>query len=269
MSAELNAQGGTEKRERSTIGFPYGDLDSGVNVARTLYERGGGHCQMDQLAAWMNYSSVDNGAFRLQLNTARIFGLSSQSRRNIELTQLGHRIVDGEQEAEARVDAFLYVPLYRKVHEHFLGRGLPPDAGLESVFADFGVARKQTSKARQAFQRSAQQAGFFNEGDDRLVRPSIEASYGEGEVANKQAISDTADNDSVMGDGSPKIRSLHPLIRGLVETLPDPGKEWSDMEQKAWLDAAKANFALIYKPQRLALPFRESDSVGQESDQDN
>lgn len=268
MSADPNTQGGPEKRERSTIGFPYGDLDSAVNVARTLYERGGGHCQVDQLAAWMNYSSVDNGAFRLQLNTARIFGLSAQSRRNVELTRLGHRIVDGEQEAEARVDAFLYVPLYRKVHEHFLGRGLPPDAGLESVFADFGVARKQTSKARQAFQRSAQQAGFFNEGDDRLIKPGIEMSHGDGGVANAEAISDTTGNDSVMGASSPTHRDLHPLIRGLVETLPVPGQEWSDMEQKAWLDAAKANFALIYKPNRPALTEGKPVSVGQESDRE-
>jgi hypothetical protein len=32
-----------------------------------------------------------------------------------------------------------------------------------------------------------------------------------------------------------------------METLPEAGTEWSEEDQKEWLDAAQANFRLIYK----------------------
>ena len=39
--------------------------------------------------------------------------------------------------------------------------------------ANLGVSSKQTSRARQAFERSANDAGFFQHGMDRLVMPII------------------------------------------------------------------------------------------------
>jgi hypothetical protein len=39
-----------------------------------------------------------------------------------------------------------------------------------------GVAPKQKGKARQAFQRSANSAGYFWSGPNRLVRPAIKGS---------------------------------------------------------------------------------------------
>ena len=48
---------------------------------------------------------------------------------------------------------------------------LPPAAALEREMGQLGVASKQTGKARQAFERSAEQAGFFAHGADRLVMP--------------------------------------------------------------------------------------------------
>jgi hypothetical protein len=42
---------------------------------------------------------------------------------------------------------------------------------LEREIANLGVAPKQTDKARQSFERSARQAGFFLQGEDRLVQP--------------------------------------------------------------------------------------------------
>ena len=175
MSYEPESSPASGRRERSSIAFPYGDLDSAVNVARTIYTRAGGQCSLDQLAAWLDYKSVDSGAFRLQVSTARIFGLLATARKALELTDLGTRIADTGRERQARVEAFLTVPLYRRTFDEFRGQSLPPDAGLESAFARMGVAAKQTDKARQAFQRSALQARFFDAGKDRLVEPSMPA----------------------------------------------------------------------------------------------
>src|SRR4051812_41576788 len=73
----------------------------------------------------------------------------------------------------ARVDAFLHVPLYRRIFEHHDGYTLPGAGPLERFMREAGVSPKQTGKARQAFMRSARQAGFFAHGEDRLVRPSF------------------------------------------------------------------------------------------------
>lgn len=128
------------------------------------------------------------------------------------------------------------------------------------MFAELGVARKQTDKARYAFQRSARQAGFFNAGTDRLVEPRLD-----------HAQHDDAINGDLPNTGQPDApdrqhNDLHPLIEGLVATLPKPGTEWDDEEREAWLTAAKSNFALIYERKPRQLPRGKPDSVGQESD---
>jgi hypothetical protein len=160
--------------DRSTIEFPYLDLDNAVEVARAVYARAGlGQCELDELAAQMD--QVVSGSFRLKTAAARTFGIvEKDSRSALRLTALGQSIVQGETEAEARATAFLTVPLYKAVFERYRGHLLPPSKALEREMAAFGVAPKQTGKARQAFERSAREAGFFAQGDDRLVQPRLD-----------------------------------------------------------------------------------------------
>jgi hypothetical protein len=66
----------------------------------------------------------------------------------------------------------LNVPLYRKFFETYRGQPLRDDKALEKVMESFGVATKQTNRARQTFQRSAEQAQVFNDKKDRLVFPA-------------------------------------------------------------------------------------------------
>ena len=263
MSYEPESSPASGRRERSSIAFPYGDLDSAVNVARTIYTRAGGQCSLDQLAAWLDYKSVDSGAFRLQVSTARIFGLLATARKALELTDLGTRIADTGRERQARVEAFLTVPLYRRTFDEFRGQSLPPDAGLESAFARMGVAAKQTDKARQAFQRSALQARFFDAGKDRLVEPSMPAPekppWSSSEAGAGPVPSTPPPKTAEVEPEAP----LHPFIQGLITTLPVPGTSWSDTERKEWLTAAEHIFALIYKAERKQLAQSVPDTVEQ------
>ncbi|MGD9894356.1 MAG: hypothetical protein AB7U18_23965, partial [Dehalococcoidia bacterium] len=159
------------KRERSTIGFPYVDLDNALSVARSIHEKGGGQCELDQLAAWMGHETVSSGAFNLKIAAARLFGLIEGERQRIRLTSLGRDAIDPQKEQRARATAFLNVPLYRRIYDEHRGSLLPPDGGLEREIQQFGVAAKQADKARQTFQRSAAQAGYFAAGKTRLVMP--------------------------------------------------------------------------------------------------
>lgn len=76
-----------------------------------------------------------------------------------------------DTERAARAEAFMRVPLYAGVYDKYRGHLLPPAKALEREMQGLGVSSKQTDKARQAFERSARQAGYFESGEDRLVKP--------------------------------------------------------------------------------------------------
>ncbi len=246
MTEETQAEAGAEtttpekdKRERSQIVFPYSDMKEGITVAQAVWENvGAAPCELPQLAAWLDHDSVTSGAFRGKVNAARIFGLVETGPNSVKLTPLGRRIVDPQKGPAAKVEAFLTVPLYRAIYDRYAGSLLPNNIGLEKEMAELGVAAKQADKARQAFQRSAAEAGFFRQGSNKLVKPAIAASSDE--VAPRE---DQERSGSGGGNGLPPV---HPFIEGLVKTLPAAGTVWSDAGQQQWLDAAKAIFKLIY-----------------------
>lgn len=84
--------------------------------------------------------------------------------------------------------------------------------------ASDGELRDSIEKSRETFRRSAEQAA-----------PSVE----------RRSEAHPPLND-VAAD-------LHPFFRGLLETLPEPGSDWSSKEREQWLETARNIFALIYK----------------------
>ena len=226
------------------------DLDDAVDVAKKLYARSGiSSCPLDELAAEMK-QTTSSGNFRLKTGTARTFGLvEKDGQSSLKLTELGCAVVSPDGEAAARAAAFLQVPLYSQVYEKYLGKLLPPTKALEREMQTLGVASKQTDKARIAFQRSAKQAGYFNSGEDRLVRPRVTASGAAAETLD-QAVADARPNER---EPTPKRRGgsggggHHPFVEGLLETMPEPGTVWTIEGRAAWLEAAANIFTLIYK----------------------
>jgi hypothetical protein len=235
-------EAGEGERERSTISFPYNDVDDAVNVAKGVHTVGGSSCQWDQLAAHLGQTST-SGTFRLRMLAAKIFGVLTYEKNVVTLTPIGTRICDSTQEQSARAEAFLAVPLYKKVYEQFKGNSLPPTSGLEAVMVTLGVSQKQKERARQVFQRSAKQAGFFGYGNDRLVMPSIKAS------ATAPAVTPDLQPDP---DKKKKTKEeeddeeLHPFIRGLLKKLPPADSEWPNDKRAKWLQAAVNIFDLMY-----------------------
>lgn len=243
-------------RELSTIGFPYGDLEDAISVAAALLSVGGVPCEPDQLAGAMKHTP-SSGTFRQKIATARMFGLIETAQNKYQLTQLGFAITDAGRQKAARADAFLNVPLYRKVYETFRNQQLPPrPLALERTFIGFGVAQKQAANARVAFDSSAQQAGYFEQsGRDRLVRPPV----GTTSPTNSGAPADAPlgemptpplppgrEKPGGAGNGG-GTSGYHPFILGLLDTLPASGTLWTIEGRAAWLEAAASTFKLIYK----------------------
>lgn len=255
-AAPPDGSGEKQSREQSTISFPYSDLSDAISVAKGLMNCGGVPCEPDQLAAALS-NSPTSGGFRTKIATARLFGLIETVHGKYQLTDLGFAIVDNNREKSAKVDAFLTIPLYKKVYEEFRNRQLPPrPAALQHAFVGFGVSQKQKDRARLVFDRSAQQAGFFDQGGrDRLIKPTAGAQEGlatqepplhqgfEKPPAAQRFFG--GDNGGSGGNGGG--RGYHPFIQGLLQTLPEPGTVWSVEGKAAWLEAAASAFKLIYQ----------------------
>ncbi|HZQ94468.1 MAG TPA: hypothetical protein VFA67_05620 [Candidatus Sulfotelmatobacter sp.] len=220
------------RRERSTIEFPYYDLADAEEIATTVHQLGT-TCTVEQLAGALRVVP-DGGGFRTRLSAARTFGLLSLERGTVTLTDLGARICDPQQAKAARVDAFQTVPLYGKVFDNFRGKTLPPPTGLESAMVNLGVAPKQKERARQAFQRSAKHAGFFDVAPDRLVPPALGRPI-------------TLADERKEVERSTDTQKYDQLIDGLLQLLPSKGKDWPLEARKKWLQALATNLDVLYQ----------------------
>ncbi|HJR61506.1 MAG TPA: hypothetical protein VJ813_19010 [Vicinamibacterales bacterium] len=237
--------GGGDEQRVSTIAFPWADLDNAVRVAKGIHNKSGTTLTLEQLAAELGVA-VKGGGFRLMYSAAKTFGLVTLGQGNVTLTDLGRQINDPKAEKAARAQAFLNVPLYRAIFENHKGGTLPPASGLETEMANLGVVRKAAERARQVFQKSAQQAGFFAYGTDRLVLPATGGLPPTGPHQPPRAPDEQKPQDKHKGDGGDG-GGRHPFIAGLLKELPNEGADWPTAERVKWLRTAAMLFDWIYK----------------------
>ena len=244
--------GSGQERGRSTIQFPYLDLDDAVGIATGVHTVGGNSCQIDQLAAHLQ-QKADAPKFRQKLGNSKMFGLITYGQGTVALTPLGKSICDPQQMPTAKADAFLKIPLYGAVYEQFKGGNLPPAAGLETAMERLGVAPKQKRNARLAFQRSANQAGYFSFGPTRLVKPSIKGVNGipspSPDIVNTTPPSAIEKQPEKFGGGGNggDGGSLNPFIEGLIKILPPEKSPWPLEKRVKWLQTASNMLDLVYE----------------------
>lgn len=246
MSNEgAQAQGGSAatddaQRGKSTIEFPYLDLDNAVDIAKAIYALQGDRCEWNQLATKLGVAP-EGGGFRMRMLTAKTFGLLTYEKGQVTLTELGLHAADSSHERKARYDAFMAVPLFRKLFERLDGQPIPPIAAIERIIESMGVAPKQKDKARQVFSRSAKQAGLLELSPDRLsTPPSLHAATNE---TTKAPPLEPLGGGGGGGGGN----HLHPFITGLLQKLPEPDSVWTVEARAKWLTTASNIFDLMYK----------------------
>jgi hypothetical protein len=239
------------KRQRSPLAFPYSDLQRAIDLCDKLASIGGkGPVELTQLAAALN-QTADGGTFRGRIGAARMFGLIEYGGDTAQLADLGEDILDPHKAQAAKSDAFLRVPLYAKLYEEYQGYALPQAAAIQRKMELLGLPKKQVERARQVFAASVETAGFINN-HGRFVKPVVSARAdpnGPGADAGKAAPPDDrepAEKSGRGGDGGSGGMD-HPLIKGLLVTLPRPGGPWGAEGRKAWLKMAASIFDMIYK----------------------
>ena len=110
-----------------------------------------------------------------------------------------------------------------------------------------GVPEKQKDKARQVFQRSAKEAGFFAYGTTKLVYPAL------GNLGPQKAkdVADTPPDQNTQngssGNGGGGGPELPPYVQLLVSKLPKPETMWQKSGRKKWLEAALKIFDLVFE----------------------
>jgi hypothetical protein len=225
-------------RERSTIKFPYDDLSSAESIVRAVHNGYGGQATSEQIAAELRVSSR-SGAFRNKISAARMFGFVLVDRQGgVTPTDLGKRLLDSRTAADAKADGFMNVPLYAELYRRLHNATLPSDKGIESLIRDLGVAAKQVPTARQAFQRSADQAGYFHQGRDRLVTPP-RGRVEEAGLPEEPGVAQRRE------EGQPGMQA-DPLLASLFQKLPPKDQGFSKTQQDNFITALKAIFPLVY-----------------------
>jgi hypothetical protein len=200
-------------------------------IAYELRHKLSDNANLDQLAKSLG-APPTSGAFRIKVATARTFGAIAVTHGDLSLTYLGRRLIDPETQAQARVEAFMTVPLFAALAEEYGDASLPSDPALERKIHDLGVSTKLVRRARQAFLRSAELAGFFRHGRDRLVPP--ETILGQGDERS------TVDRETKEGRQARTGTSAVPIpLTDLWLTLLDEGASWSPEKTGEFLDAAR------------------------------
>lgn len=241
-AASDEAKKTADPRGRSTIEFPYLDLSNAVEVAHAIKAVGGTSADWNQLAVKLSMNPT-GGGFRLRIMAAKVFGILEYARGHVELTELGIRIVDPHYDRQAKVDAFLRVPLFRSLFDKLNGQALPPASALERMAEQAGVAPKQKDKARQVFIRSAKQVGMFDLSSDRLAMPPGL----NGQTTITPSPSGDADRRKEPPPPTPQgSHALPPFIKGLLDKLPTPDTEWAIEARAKWLTTAANIFDLMY-----------------------
>lgn len=247
--ADNGASAAKAPRQQSKVQFPYHDLKDAISITTTVWGRYGGECQVAQLAGALG-SKPTSGAFRTKVLSAKMFGLI-QGTAVLTTTPLGMKIVSEATSRQARAEAFLKVELFRGIYDEVTPTGgmLPTNTtGLDALIRRLGVVEGQIETARQVFQRSARQAGYLEHGEDRLVAPALGSEPPQFKGGQGNGADDDGGGTPDGSGGQNERVENHPLMVGLLQSLPKTGVAFPAKARQRWLNAVKVNFDFIYGP---------------------
>jgi len=243
-------------RAQSGVRFPYFDLEKSVEVAKVMHEQGGGRCDLAQLATLLGYSGVGNGAFRVRVSAAKMFGvIEDADGEGLRVSARGQAIVAPISDAaamRARVDAFMGVDLFKKVYDQFHGTSLPEEVGLRNLLQTrYRVVQDRIAPTIRIMLDSAEQAGLFKAAGNRtrMVLPlGTTAATTPPPATPPPAAHEPpprGGNGGGGGGGGGDL-DIDPAILGLLKRLPPGGTPMSSKTRKSLIEAFTATVNFIY-----------------------
>ena len=223
--------------------YPVYDLNSCIALAKKVKDDGGNDCTPEQLGALLGYKNTNGGGFATRVGNAKMFGLIETIQGRYRITQRAETILYPATESERQqmmADAFLSVPMYKRVYEMHKGQRLPEALGMQNLLhRQFQIPTDdRLTLALRVLMDSGEQAGFFRSTQGRrtnLVLPIItpSAALGDAASAERQGRNGGGGGASGGGDGSGFV-TRGKLLDGMWEMLPS-GESWSEAELQTWL----------------------------------
>ncbi len=245
------AEADKKSRSQATMPYPYTNLNSGLEVARVIHEKGGGECSAMHLASFLSYTNVRGGAFVSRISAAKQFGLIIGGQEALSVTERAMKIlapVMPEDGIQAKLDAFMEVPLFKDVFERFKGKSLPPEGGLKNLFANtYRLSPDRVGPAVRVFYESAEQAGLFELSPDRtqLLPPLIKRLEKRDDQQEGELPPPPPDKPPQITKQPEHNIGIHPALAGLLKDLPPPGP-WEAAKKQQFMDAFRGIFEFVY-----------------------
>ena len=224
--------------------YPMYDLNSCLALAKKVKDEGGNDCTPEQLGALLGYKNTNGGGFATRVSNAKMFGLIETVQGRYRITSRAETILYPTTESERQqmlVDAFLLVPMYKRVYEMHKGQRLPEALGMQNLLhRQFDIPMgERLVQALRVLMDSAEQAGFFRSTQGRrtnIVLPIVSAAppYSSGASASDQGLRDSRSGGGSSGNGGGGTLSRGKLLDGVWEMLPNEDS-WSEAELQTWL----------------------------------
>jgi hypothetical protein len=241
-TAEAPAAKKQRRRTPAEHRYPLFDLNSSLAAAKAVKERGGNACTAAQLAAFLDYDSSTGGGFVRRVTAARLFGLIEHTGGHYKATARAESIlypVTPQARRRALAEAWLSIPLFRRVYDQHKGIRLPEEFGMRNLLTtSYSVSGQvEASRVYRVMMDSAEFAGFFATNQGRRTH-LIEPVYGAPEYApppdeeSKPKDHETppaqggGGGDGGTGSGDPLVKNLHPALRGLLTLIPAKPGDW-------------------------------------------
>jgi hypothetical protein len=150
---------------RSETRFPAYSLLDALKVAEVIHKRAGGRATVEHITSYLGYRSANNGSYLGRMSAARSFGWIEKHGDQYAPSGLALLVLTPVYDVDAKkalVDAFLNVPLYKRIYDDFRNKELPPAFGMKNALRNvYGVLPTRVELAYKVLIDSAEQAGFF------------------------------------------------------------------------------------------------------------
>jgi hypothetical protein len=162
---------------------PHINLKESIDIAKAIYERGGGSMSLDDVASFIK-STVKSSSFVMKMGAMRGFGLVTTDSKSAQLTQLGKAIITPvslEEQRTAILQAFNSISIYESLHQKYQGGFLPEDTFLaNTLLKEFSSPSEHKEKWVKSFKESGKAAGVLRDvgGKTRVLQsPSLSGGF--------------------------------------------------------------------------------------------
>jgi hypothetical protein len=143
---------------------PFLGLADAFDLARAIYEQGGGRASVDLLSRLTGNSSSSSN-FVKKIGALKLYGIVSEQNGAVALTEQGNSIaapISEDADLQARKASFLNVATFSRLFDRHKGKLLPADEFLRNILEqDIGIPQELSAEWLRAFKEGLKVAGLL------------------------------------------------------------------------------------------------------------